>query len=177
MNGQRGHCPIYEYSVILKPEMVHVDPTARVDAFVKIEGGNGVSIGAHVHVASFVHVNAGGGRVILHAHCSLSSHVVIAAGLPDLEYEAISAAEEPEDCHPVRRMTIVEEYAVVFAGAIILPGVTVGHHAVVAAGAVVTADVEPYAIVGGVPAQRIGTRKVRQAADDWAREVHHAGDL
>jgi phosphonate metabolism protein (transferase hexapeptide repeat family) len=43
-------------------------------------------------------------------------------------------------------------------GAIILPGLTIGHGAVVAAGAVVTRDVEPYAIVAGVPAKRIKWR-------------------
>ncbi len=42
--------------------------------------------------------------------------------------------------------------------AIILPGVTIGEGAVVAAGAVVSRDVEPFAIVGGVPAQPIGQR-------------------
>lgn len=41
------------------------------------------------------------------------------------------------------------------ANAIILPGVKVGRHAVVAAGAVVTKDVEPFTIVGGVPARKI----------------------
>lgn len=43
-------------------------------------------------------------------------------------------------------------------GAIIMPGVTVGHGAVVAASAVVTKDVEPYAIVAGVAAKRIRWR-------------------
>lgn len=43
-------------------------------------------------------------------------------------------------------------------GAIILPGVEIGHGAVVAAGAVVTKNVEPYAIVAGVPAKRIKWR-------------------
>jgi len=42
--------------------------------------------------------------------------------------------------------------------AIVLPGVTIGEGAVVGAGAVVTRDVEPYAIVAGNPARKIGSR-------------------
>jgi acetyltransferase-like isoleucine patch superfamily enzyme len=42
--------------------------------------------------------------------------------------------------------------------ALIMPGVNIGEGAVVAAGAVVTRDVEPYTIVGGVPAKKIGDR-------------------
>jgi acetyltransferase-like isoleucine patch superfamily enzyme len=46
--------------------------------------------------------------------------------------------------------------------AVVLKGVTVGDGAVVAAGAVVTEDVAPKAIVGGIPARQIGV------ADSWA---------
>ncbi len=42
--------------------------------------------------------------------------------------------------------------------ALIMPGVTLGEGAVVAAGAVVTKDVKPFTIVAGVPARPIGTR-------------------
>ncbi|MGE3149656.1 MAG: acyltransferase [Pseudorhodoplanes sp.] len=45
------------------------------------------------------------------------------------------------------------------AHAIILSGVTIGDGAIVAAGAVVREDVEPNAIVGGVPAKQIGMRQ------------------
>lgn len=44
------------------------------------------------------------------------------------------------------------------SSAIVLQGVTIGHGAIVAAGAVVTKDVPPFAIVGGVPATQIGHR-------------------
>ena len=50
------------------------------------------------------------------------------------------------------------DYAWVGINATILKGVTIGEGAVVAAGAVVTKDVEPYAIVAGVPARKIGER-------------------
>ena len=40
-------------------------------------------------------------------------------------------------------------------GAIVLPGVTIGPNAIVAAGAVVSSDVEPDSVYGGVPARRI----------------------
>lgn len=43
-------------------------------------------------------------------------------------------------------------------GAIVLSGISIGRGAVVAAGSVVTDDVEPYAIVAGVPARQIGRR-------------------
>lgn len=45
------------------------------------------------------------------------------------------------------------------ANAVILPGVTIGQHAVVAAGAVVTKNVPPYSIVAGVPAKVIKSLK------------------
>ncbi len=48
-------------------------------------------------------------------------------------------------------------------GAIVLPGVTIGEGAVVAAGAVVTKDVEPWTIVGGNPAKLIGKRELKDA--------------
>lgn len=53
---------------------------------------------------------------------------------------------------------VVQDHAWIGARAIILPGVTIGEGAVVAAGAVVTRSVPNYAVVGGVPARIIGQR-------------------
>ena len=53
---------------------------------------------------------------------------------------------------------IVKDDVWIGMGATILSGVTIGQGAIIAAGAVVTKDVEPYAIVGGVPAKLIRYR-------------------
>jgi acetyltransferase-like isoleucine patch superfamily enzyme len=53
----------------------------------------------------------------------------------------------------------IGDRAAIFYRAIILPGVTIGEGAVVAAGAVVSRDVAPYTIVAGSPAKPIGTRR------------------
>src|SRR5690606_26050320 len=87
-----------------------------------------------------------------------SNNVVIAAGLPDLAYLHISAAEPPDKQHPLRRRTVIGEYVVIFANATVCPGVTIGDGAVIAAGAVVTKDVPAWEIWAGVPARKIGER-------------------
>ena len=54
---------------------------------------------------------------------------------------------------------VIEDDVWIAANCTITPGTRIGHGAVVGAGAVVTRDVEPYAIVGGVPARPIGSRR------------------
>lgn len=53
---------------------------------------------------------------------------------------------------------VVEDHAVLYAGAVLMPGVTVGRGAVVLPFSVVTGDVPAMAVVGGVPAVPRGTR-------------------
>ena len=65
------------------------------------------------------------------------------------------------------------------AGAMIKPEVTLGHGAVVAAGAVVTKDVDPYTIVAGTPAKPLRLRQPRPIAErlielawwDWSHNA------
>jgi acetyltransferase-like isoleucine patch superfamily enzyme len=52
--------------------------------------------------------------------------------------------------------TTVDDGAAIGANATILPGIRIGRWAMIGAGTVVTRDVEPYALVAGTPARRIG---------------------
>jgi|CZCB01.1.fsa_nt_gi maltose O-acetyltransferase len=56
---------------------------------------------------------------------------------------------------PIKSTVILENDCWIGAGAIILPGVTIGEMSIVGAGAVVTKNVSPYTVVAGVPAKEI----------------------
>jgi maltose O-acetyltransferase len=58
----------------------------------------------------------------------------------------------------------IGDYAWIGVRATVLAGVSIGEGAVVMAGAVVTRDVAPYDVVGGVPARVVGERGVRDPA-------------
>lgn len=64
-------------------------------------------------------------------------------------------------------------YAWICSRSIILPGVNIGEGAIVASGAVVTKDVPPYSIVGGIPARVIGHRM----AKDWKYGYNSSTDF
>lgn len=68
--------------------------------------------------------------------------------------------------------TTVENNVWIGASAIILDGLTIGEGAIVAAGAVVIEDVEPYSIVGGVPAKFIGMRFSDQIINRIRSEIN-----
>lgn len=57
------------------------------------------------------------------------------------------------------RDVIIEDYACLFAGAMVMPGVTIGKGAVVFPGSVVTKNVAPFTAVGGNPAKPVKKRR------------------
>lgn len=66
--------------------------------------------------------------------------------------------------HEPRAITI-EDDVWIAANVTVLPGIRIGRGSVVAAGSVVTSDVDPYLVVGGVPARLIKPRVSRTVAD------------
>jgi len=88
--------------------------------------------------------------IIIGDHVDIASYVLIYNSEHDLSSYDFAAIEEPVK---------INDYVFIGPRAIILPGVNIGKGSVVAAGAVVTKDVEPFSVVGGVPAKVIGERK------------------
>lgn len=108
-----------------------------------VEIGQGTIIGDHAFLD-------GRAPLIIGNNVDIASQVLIY----NQEHDVHSEEFDPKD-GPVE----IGDYAFIGPRAIILPGVKIGRGAVVAAGAVVTADVKNFEIVGGVPAKVIGERK------------------
>jgi len=128
---------IYDQVNLYKCE---IGRNCKIDAFVYIEGG--VKIGNNVKIRAFTFIPEG---------VEIEDDVFIGPGV------IFTNDKYPRVRGQWRLLkTKVKRGASIGAGAIILPGITIGEYAIVAAGSVVTKDVPPYAIVAGNPAQIIG---------------------
>jgi len=106
--------------------------------------GEGTIIGDHA-------VLDGRAPLTIGNHVDIASEVMIYNSQHDIH---------TVDMRPIEKPVTIKDYVFIGPRAIILPGVTIGRGAVVAAGAVVTHDVEAQQIVAGVPAKVIGQRRI-----------------
>jgi len=95
-------------------------------------GGGGITIGSDVHLGAHVHVTSMEGLQV--------------------------PADSTDPMKPLeigRKPVVIGNHVLICSNSVVVPGVTIGHHAMVAAGAAVVSDVPPYALVAGVPARVI----------------------
>ena len=110
--------------------------------------GKNITLGEEVFINACCHFQDHGG-VFIGDGCQIGHNVVFAT---------LNHGFSPEDRKTTYPAPIVLGKNVwVGSNATLLPGVTIGDNAIVAAGAVVTKDVEPNTVVGGVPARLIKT--------------------
>ena len=107
-----------------------------------------VIIGDHTRIG--IH-NTIIGPVTIGSHVNLAQSITVTALNHNFSDTTKRIDEQGISTNPVT----IEDDVWIGANAVILPGVTIGQHAVVAAGAVVTADVPANTVVGGVPARII----------------------
>lgn len=152
------------------------DPTIHESAYVD----EGAVVGEGTRIWHFCHVNPG---AVIGARCSLGQNVVVMSGTRIGDnvkiqnnvsiYEGVEL-EDDVFCGPSMvftnvvnprshvsrkheyRRTLVKRGASIGANATVVCGATLGEYCFIGAGAVVTKDVLPYALMAGVPARRIG---------------------
>lgn len=123
-----------------------IDDTFRLFPPFYTDFGKNITIGKDVFINSGCHFQDQGGIEI--GDGALIGHNVV---LATINHDTIPGNGRKNHYAPIQ----LGKHVWIGSNATILPGVTVGDWAVIAAGAVVTNDVPPYTIVGGVPAKII----------------------
>lgn len=103
------------------------------------------------------------GPVQIGNHVNLAQNVTV-TGL-NHNFELVDKRIDEQGIN--KQLIVIEDNVWVGANAVILPGVTLGYHSIVAAGSVVTRSIPPYCVCAGIPARVI--KRYNFEMNEWER--------
>jgi acetyltransferase-like isoleucine patch superfamily enzyme len=124
------------------PERIEIDDNVFIWHYTILDGTGGIKIGEGAQIGAWV-------GIFTH-----SSHIAIR--IYGNHYQEVPETEKKG--YPIAPI-IIGRYVFVGAGSKILPGISVGDGALIAAGAIVTKDVANFEVVSGNPAEVVGNTK------------------
>ena len=128
------------------------------------KAGRNLRIKRNADISMFIEIgdfSELGTNCIIQSNTVIGTHVIMG---PDVKIytknHKFDRLDMPiQDQGHTNEKTVIGNDVWLGANVIVLPGVTIGNHVVVAAGAVVTKDIPDYAIAGGIPAKVLKFRK------------------
>jgi galactoside O-acetyltransferase len=148
---------------MFSPHLIHLGSNVRIDCFSLLSAGQeGIYIGDHVHLAAGVYLFGSGGRIVVESFCNLSSRVAVYTASDDYTEGYLTNPTVPMKFRKVLQgHVILRRHAIVGAGSILMPGVTLGVAASVGALTLVHKPVGDFAVVAGIPFRVVGERNRR----------------
>ncbi len=149
----------FKHPTALVAEKALIGDDSRVWAFVNVM--DGAKIGRSCNICDHCYIE---GEVVIGDHVTIKNNVPVYNGVVIEDHVFVGPnATFVNDRYPRSRSqdwtlekTVVSKGASIGANATIMCGVVIGQYAVIGAGAVVLKDVEPYAVMAGNPARKIG---------------------
>jgi acetyltransferase-like isoleucine patch superfamily enzyme len=170
----------FEFTKIIGLENIDFGKYIIIDDFTLIYAKKKISIGNYVHIASFTSIS-GGGEFVMEDFSGLSSGCRIITGTDDFKGRGFGNPTIAGEFRNVHIGTIkIEKFAIVGTNSVILPDVTIGEGATIAAGSVISKDLESWGIYIGH--RKIGTRNKEEVLKNYENfmsesENEKIGDL
>ncbi len=161
--------------------MLDIDPSAKISQLADIElstRGTLMRIGARTMIDAFVKIKpaGGSGELVIGADCAINSGTVIYTGngirigdavliaanctLAPTNHQFSDATRRIRDqgFQPSRGGIVIGNDVWLGANVVVLDGAMIGEGCIVAAGAIVRGELEPYSVYAGSPAKRVSAR-------------------
>lgn len=157
----------FEYTKIIGIENITFGKNIIIDDFSLIYAKEKIILGDYVHIASFTSIS-GGGELEMENFTAISSGCRIVTATDDFNDFGFGNSTISMEFRNIKTAKIhIKRFAIIGGNSVILPGVTIGEGASVAAGSVVTKDLEPWGVYIGN--QRIGWRNKQGVLKTYER--------
>ncbi len=134
---------------------MHIKGNARIHPSASLRNGQNIHLGRNSHINQFCCIWAS-----RHAEIRMGDNLLMGPGTKMFSSNhSMGQKDIPMNVQPfVEKDIIIGDDVWLGANVVVVAGVTIGDGAVIAAGSVVTKDVSPYTIAGGIPAKPIKLR-------------------
>ncbi len=149
---------IFDKAKLIHPEGIEIGNDCKIDDFTFINGKGGVKLKNNIHIASGTKI-VGVGGLVMDDHSCCSFDVKIVTSTAEIDGYSASVGSPLSMRKRIEGKVKIGKHAVIFSGAIIMPGVTIGEGAVVGALSYVDRDLEPWTIYVGCPVRKLKMRK------------------
>jgi len=144
---------------IYSPELISIGSNVRIDDFVFLSGD--ITLGNNIHIApySLLIGGSGGAGIVMKNYSGLSSHVTIYSISDDYSGEFMTNPTIPSNyTNVIKGRVVLQEYVIIGASSVILPGVEIGEGTAVGAMSMVTKSLPEWKICRGIPARALMDR-------------------
>jgi acetyltransferase-like isoleucine patch superfamily enzyme len=159
-------------------ENIHVGDNVRIDPFCSLIAlGGFIKLGSYIHIGGYCHLSGRGG-ITMGDFSGLSQRVNVYSASDDYSGRHMTNPMVPAHLTGARiEPVVIGRHAIVGAGSVILPGVTLHEGVAVGSLALVTHSQPEWTICGGVPARKMSERKRNPLAleHDLSRSESMAG--
>ena len=139
-------------------EYMSIGDNVRIDDFCILSGN--LLIGDHVHIAAYVALYGGIEGIEIHNFAGVSARTIVYAVSDDYTGEGMTNPTVPDKYRKVTHgKVIICKHALIGAGSIVLPGVTLGEGSSFGAISLINKNADEWSINVGIPSKKISSRK------------------
>lgn len=150
---------IAKNATILGIENIEIGDNVRIDDYVVISAYSGsLTLGNYIHIGAFSYINCAGG-VVLSDFSGLSQGVKIYSSTDDYSGDSLTNPMIPKEYLNLKiEKVTLGKHAIIGAGSIVLPGITINEGVAVGALSLVNKNLDPWGVYFGSPAKFLKSR-------------------